>query len=776
MKMDLKEIRFKQLKYLNICIAQHPLPHTLKHPFVLPHFLENLSLMKRMEINKKSYSAMVDSIPQAEAIWSVGQQFQAAIQDQLIPDLYPNSLELNPILQTFCKDKTFFMIGFSTLYSWDKKVMSLLIQHGLTSSWLLPERENIHTFLLKEDAKCIPGFTPNEPERIEKSVFIPVDHYQEELQELLHHVADAPEHWEIFVPNTLQWQVVHFLSEHQVPVSYHFRQKGNQHWLYQWCLTLRHLQKIERPNFKKYFLDFLQLPFLHVLGIQREWIHRVLQRYSCGSVSDVIQHLQYQSQTFSEMTQADLTMDLLQKLHVWCDKHTVKTLQEIQDELAEFLTPLAKISFLSVDLEWLWAQMQWVYHQTDPDAFLNDLIDLIQLHEFTMSQEQENSVRLITDGISHAKPFHWIIQGSVQEWGRDDALSQFFFSKEWQKKLGLSQKNMLLKMEELAKNHVCYTGLKKDDLLISGFVLQKEKSSIPFLQKEGLGSFISTKNIVPQMPKEGWSATSLEQFQRCGYLYYLKKELNLISFEETDQNQDHKEWGIFLHRFLELAFKKELIYSKNRIELLTLAHALWPKNKGIFWKKKYQEFLKPTTGILDQIVHEFCHFPFQMVATEMPFQLVLDHQGMPVYIEGKIDALLQRHQDYVVMDYKTGSKIPTGTSLSTYHSLQLGLYLFFVQQSQKSVLGAAFFHIKNAEELGIKMALVTPEGKETLELNKKRPVIADSFFFKHLETHLKTLIKDIQDKKFRFAKETSTCHFCAYKTVCHYPERWKTWY
>jgi len=54
-------------------------------------------------------------------------------------------------------------------------------------------------------------------------------------------------------------------------------------------------------------------------------------------------------------------------------------------------------------------------------------------------------------------------------------------------------------------------------------------------------------------------------------------------------------------------------------------------------------------------------------------------------------------------------------------------------------------------------------------------VIADSFFFKNLEAHLKTLVQDIHDKKFAFANETSTCHFCAYKTVCHYPERWKTW-
>lgn len=778
MKIDLKEMRFKQLQSLKTCIASHELPQTLKHPFVLPYFLDHLSLMKRMEMTQQSYGEMVGSGHQAEAIWSVFERFQLAMADRHFPDLYPKMSELQPILHPFCKDKTFFMIGFSTLYSWDKKMMSLLIQQGLTSSWLLPERESIHSFLLKEDAKLIPDLTQHTTETCPQSVFIPIDHHQEELQELLHHLSDAPENWEVFVPDALKWQVVHFLSEHQVPVSYHFTQKGAQHWLYQWCLTLKHLQNIERVHFKKYFLDFLQLPFLHVFGVQREWIHRVLQRYSCGSVSEVIQHFHHQFPAFSENTQADFqnTLALLQKLHRWCDKTTRKSLKEIQDEMTQFLTPLTKIGLLNSDLEWFWSQMEWMAHQTDPGAFLNDLLDLIQLYEFKMTQDQEKSVRVITDGLSHAKPFHWIIQGSVQEWGKDEALSLLFFSKEWQKKLGFSQNNMLLKMESFVKHHRCYTCVKKDDLLISGFTLQQEKSSASIPQKEGLDPFISTKTIMPQMPKQSWSATSLEQFQKCGYLYYLKKELNLISFEETDQNQDHKDWGIFLHQFLELAFKKELIYSKNRKELIKLTHALWPKNKGIFWKKKYQEFLKPTIGILDQILYEFCHFPFQIMSTEMPFQLILNSQETPVCIEGKIDALFQQGLDYIVMDYKTGSKVPTGTDLRSYHSLQLSLYLLFVQQSHKSVLGAAFFHIKNSEELGIKMALVTSEGKQKLDLNRKRPVVVDAFFFKNLETHLKLLIQDIQDKKFTFAKDTSICQFCAYKTVCHYPKRWTTWY
>ena len=822
---SLSYVRWHHIKVLKDEIEKNKktLPKLFQHPSFIRPFLETKSLLERMGISVKDYSAMLDYPIHAETVTYLIEAFTYALSIQEIPSLYPNLDILKPFIQAFCQDKTVFLIGFSDLKKWDKACFSLLCDFSLTSSWLLPPQENISDWLDSKQAKFIqepPIFNPDLLTEKGPAQYHNVHSVQEEIEILISHCRHHPEKWAVLVPQAFQWQLVHALKERQIPVSYSLEYPGSV--VSKWLHVFNQFLSFKSQEFISCLLAFLELPFLHLWGIRRDFIHKVLQKYPCYSFSELIKNLRYYAKQFLEaetptwLSEQETTFSVLSA----CFKPK-QTWEESKENLKVFLMPLSTLPALRDQLEWFWNQLKFIESFTPSQQVLKQLSAYLNTEHRIETQLQENGVVVLNDpqwGYLY-RPYCWVFQASVQQWSSPGTLS-LFFSKEWQKKLGLSKFPSWMMI--LPKLSTCYGGILSKETPLKGFILSVEiqnkeqdplsfpiqdvsayetsaKVSDPafFLKPKSLSVALSTPAVLCDMglksscnspdssfsmlqqslytQEKCFSATRLEQFQRCGLQYYWQHHLKVVAFEETSQQSWQKEWGIFVHRFLDLAFKKNILSTKKRENIVVLLEELSQKFHSVYWEVKKEMLLMPGTGILDQLLHHLDAFEFSIIETELPFEIKLWYSEQEHYlIQGKIDALLNQDNWYFVLDYKTGSQVASGASLKNHDALQLSLYYLAAEERYKKIAGAGFFHIKDLSTVDIKIPMINSNAKELLNLGKKRPFSVNDLFFENLKSKVLELISEIQKGHFEWAKDTTVCRYCAYKTLCHRPQRWDT--
>ncbi|HLD74260.1 MAG TPA: PD-(D/E)XK nuclease family protein [Bdellovibrionota bacterium] len=280
--------------------------------------------------------------------------------------------------------------------------------------------------------------------------------------------------------------------------------------------------------------------------------------------------------------------------------------------------------------------------------------------------------------------------------------------------------------------------------------------SLPLIEE--LGSLKTQGEIVKRFRK-AYSASQLESYSHCGYRYFIENILGVREniedkFELTplDRGSVYHE---SLHRFYTL--RKNRGKTKIQPEDVPLAQ------KQMAWavETSFKQYQKPVLWRFDQdrvmrLLSQFCkqealeegvptHFE---VSFRMPTG-IKDFFGEEIILRGIIDRIDMCDDKFLVIDYKTGSQLPSLVSIERGESFQLPIYKMAAENcfAKDKKEGEAVFY-----QLG--------DFKKKIRLTEKK--------YKKLEAvFLSYLIKQVSlMKRAQFYRRYSYCQWCSLDPVC----------
>jgi len=216
-----------------------------------------------------------------------------------------------------------------------------------------------------------------------------------------------------------------------------------------------------------------------------------------------------------------------------------------------------------------------------------------------------------------------------------------------------------------------------------------------------------------QSDKIDWSATEIEKYGKCPFLYLIEKIWNVQIEEEFKEEVTPLEKGSFYHDVLKLYYsaiidgnsdnslagnKKVMsnaiqsVLKYDKYQKHGIAPILWELSsneaKEVLLRFVEEEQEKREDSVSPIAVET----AFGMKArknespysTEIPF--ILEYEGFNVRLKGRIDRIdaNEDFSEYSVLDYKSGSSVPNRKSISNGINLQLPLY---IEAVRKTILG-----------------------------------------------------------------------------------------
>lgn len=211
------------------------------------------------------------------------------------------------------------------------------------------------------------------------------------------------------------------------------------------------------------------------------------------------------------------------------------------------------------------------------------------------------------------------------------------------------------------------------------FTLHATWPELPYRSYSHQFTGIDVNDLSPLL-KRKLSYTAIDQYYRCGFLYYLERVLNI----KRNQNDDALFVGNLFHSALEAILAEERI--DNPIEFLkeVIANYLQENEKVPTAKEKFfiGKYIEVLTRFYKFLQTEKEYSELKTYALEKHFSIPLKN-GFT--FEGKIDKILTyNHQgeDYfVVVDYKSGSAEVDLNMVIYGLNMQIPIYFYLLKHS-----------------------------------------------------------------------------------------------
>ncbi len=181
------------------------------------------------------------------------------------------------------------------------------------------------------------------------------------------------------------------------------------------------------------------------------------------------------------------------------------------------------------------------------------------------------------------------------------------------------------------------------------------------------------------------SASGFNQLMQDPYGYYARYILKLKSLERIGVNKFAKEFGISVHKLIEIYIKQDWKYTLNFINNLNL-----PSPK-ILW---YGRFLR----IAQWIDKQFKELNLTAIEAEKEFSTLLAGN---ILLKARIDAFVLTESGNLVVNFKTGTP-PTKTEVTTGYAPQLLVETFLCQNEHPNIsTQGEFWHLRGTQPSGI---------------------------------------------------------------------------
>lgn len=280
------------------------------------------------------------------------------------------------------------------------------------------------------------------------------------------------------------------------------------------------------------------------------------------------------------------------------------------------------------------------------------------------------------------------------------------------------------------------------------------------------------------------SPTSLTTYVTCPLRFYFQYVLRIRETEEAAEEIDARNFGIVVHRVLELLYEPWLNKEIGAGEVKALESKVAKQVKEVLKEEAIvQEFQELegkdvlTESIMSRLVLKILQLdrelaPFTVTGLERDdlTHLISLPDGQQVRLSGVVDRIDRKEGVTRIIDYKTGKvKLATGSQLKL--PLEEYMALYFNDPDLKSGFQGYFYGLLARPELaenfqvGILGMRELNKGVQWLQNGQTiHPTLITEF-----EAQLKAMVHEMYDPAipFRQTEDAKRCSYCPYNRICH---------
>jgi len=270
-----------------------------------------------------------------------------------------------------------------------------------------------------------------------------------------------------------------------------------------------------------------------------------------------------------------------------------------------------------------------------------------------------------------------------------------------------------------------------------------------------------------------FTPTELDHYQNCRFWFYAHSYLGIKPPTEHEPELTPAEVGRILHKTLERFISKKIDPFKVLAEEIQLAQENRPglvpallQQQTERMQRTLKSFQEKEKRILEPIYFEWSF------GRETPPLEIRGRDGKSIRISGRIDRIDvdSKKKQFLIIDYKTGSRKVTGNQIRRGESLQLPLYILAVKRillPEYEPIGGLYYHLS---DLSLDAGIVHKDRvPEALDIHaRSSSLIAPKDWaplFESIEERVRGIIDEI--KKESFPSQEEPCEpWCAYKDIC----------
>lgn len=302
-----------------------------------------------------------------------------------------------------------------------------------------------------------------------------------------------------------------------------------------------------------------------------------------------------------------------------------------------------------------------------------------------------------------------------------------------------------------------------------------------------------TKSVIDVLKKyileRGLSPSSLNNYKKCGYLFYLQKIANLRKDDEVEEQMAYNTQGNIIHETLEEIYLpfvgKQINYKEFKDISKEIKKTFYLKLDTIFGNKNTETGKNYLTKvILENFIDNYITAEIKYLEENGNIEIIgveerlektlninIENVSTPVNFKGSADRIDRLKSQIRIVDYKTGRVEENNLSVNFYQGKDQWAKMFtedYDKAFQLMMYAWMYWDNKphyNSLTSGI-LSLKQHSVFYPLQLYKIENI--DEEHIRRFEADLIKLVEEIFDKEIPFTqrKADRTCSNCDYKTIC----------
>ncbi|HOV22287.1 MAG TPA: PD-(D/E)XK nuclease family protein [bacterium] len=254
--------------------------------------------------------------------------------------------------------------------------------------------------------------------------------------------------------------------------------------------------------------------------------------------------------------------------------------------------------------------------------------------------------------------------------------------------------------------------------------------------------------------------TSLEEFLKCKYRFYLKNVENIKPYIIPEIEEVPEIWGKMVHTIMENIFNiyKGKILSGKFIEdvVKQFKSQLFSEIKN-YTNSEISEFYRDIMKIrAKEVVEKFKKIIVNHIGNKLlELEFEIPYEGPTYILKGKIDRIEENNDGLYIIDIKTGTSLPpsyTENDFEKNKNIQIPAYIWMFKNKfnlKKDVYGAIWnFSFKEDDK-----------NKEEKKYNLT--------YIDRMDEYFNNIFDEIIKGKINFQpEENPSCFYCEFKTQC----------
>jgi len=318
-----------------------------------------------------------------------------------------------------------------------------------------------------------------------------------------------------------------------------------------------------------------------------------------------------------------------------------------------------------------------------------------------------------------------------------------------------------------------------------------------------------TKQYLQSLKESVYSISQLESYAKCPYQFFAERLLRVHPVEELEEELSPLERGSLLHEILfefyterrardlppmpqctneqfAEAQRRLVEIAEQKLHQLDIPDAFWELEKELLLGDKnagrglLHEFLEFERSRTTSLRPQYFEVAFGMQSDEYTRVDPTFSSDEPirvgnVFLRGKIDRVELDDQRFAVIDYKTGSRLPTLDEIRQGISLQLPLYLYTIEQllhHSRTPAGGAYYVLR--PPVSLKLGLASKNARDAFGTQKRSTAqLPDDDELRAMIdaaiAHVNQSVNAIAEGKFPLTEPEhadTVCTYCDYKKMC----------